>query len=46
MKFENDSVRGTLSVVPGSGTGDLRGLRGEGDLVWSHGSITLEYDVE
>jgi Protein of unknown function (DUF3224) len=47
--FEDNTARGTLSVVPGSGTGDLRGLRGEDGLVWphgQHGSITLEYDFE
>ncbi|HET8521807.1 MAG TPA: DUF3224 domain-containing protein [Thermomicrobiales bacterium] len=27
-------VRATWFVVPGSGTGDLRGLRGEGGYVW------------
>jgi hypothetical protein len=36
-------------VVPGSGTGDLRGLRGEGGYVAPHGQptpFTLDYDFE
>ncbi len=48
-RFEGDTARSTLSVVPGSGTGDLRGLRGAGSFAWSHGqpgSITLDYDFE
>ncbi|HZC06325.1 MAG TPA: DUF3224 domain-containing protein, partial [Ktedonobacterales bacterium] len=31
----NGGVRATLSVMAGSGTGDLKGLRGEGTLVWN-----------
>src|SRR5919201_1141100 len=47
--FEGGAVRATWEVVPGSGTGDLRGLRGEGDLPSQHGQhspIRLDYDVE
>ena len=47
--FEGGTARAALSVVPGSGTGGLRGLRGEGEFVWPHGqpgSFTLDYDVE
>lgn len=36
-------------VVPGSGTGELRGLRGEGGFVAQHGpsaSYTLDFDFE
>ncbi len=47
--FEGGTARATVSVVPGSGTGDLRGLRGQGDFVWPHGqpgTFTLDYDVE
>lgn len=37
-------------VVPGSGTADLRGLRGEGGFVAEHGNpnvpIILDYDFE
>jgi hypothetical protein len=39
----------TWSVVPGSGTGDLRGLRGEARIInESNGghSFTLDYDLE
>ncbi len=47
--FEGGTVKATWFVVNGSGTGDLRGLRGEGELVWQdgqHSSVTLDYDLE
>jgi hypothetical protein len=47
--FEDGTARAALSVVSGSGTGDLRGLRGEGEFVWPHGqagTFTLDYDLE
>jgi hypothetical protein len=35
--------------VPGSGTGDLRGLQGKGGFVWREGEaqtrFTLDYDL-
>lgn len=46
---ERGTAEATVSVVPGSGTGELRGLRGEGRFVAPHGSkgsITLDYDFE
>jgi hypothetical protein len=48
--FDGGSAKGTLLVVPGSGTGDLRGLRGEGSFEAGLGSdgrrsFTLDYDV-
>jgi hypothetical protein len=46
---EDGSVNATWSVVKGSGTGDLRGLRGEGELIWRDSqtsSATLDYDFE
>lgn len=33
---EGEVVKSTWSVVPGSGTGDLRGLRGEGSSTLKH----------
>ncbi len=41
-------LQATLTVVSGSGTGDLKGLRGEGTLVWSEQqqAVTLNYDFE
>lgn len=45
--FENGAVKATWFVVSGSGTGELRGLRGTGELVWQdsqHSSVTLDYD--
>ncbi|MDN5697917.1 MAG: DUF3224 domain-containing protein [Rubrobacter sp.] len=47
--FENGEAKESWSVVPGSGTEDLRGLRGEGSLVRlddTRASITLDYDLE
>lgn len=47
--FANGSVQGAWFVVPGSATGDLTGLRGEGGYV-SEGeqtlSITLDYSFD
>jgi hypothetical protein len=46
--FDGTELRGTLHVVPGSGTGDLAGLRGEGTTHAPHGmtgSFTLDYEV-
>jgi len=42
-------ARGNCFVVPGSGTGDLAGLRGEGGFVAGHqppGTITFDYYFE
>jgi hypothetical protein len=47
--FDGTEARGRLAVVPGSGTGDLRGLRGEGEFSAPRGgeaSITLDYELE
>lgn len=35
--FDDTTVRGTFSVVAGSGTGGLEGLRGSGGFTWTHG---------
>ncbi len=45
---ENGGVRATLSVVADSGTDELKGLRGEGTLVWNQEEqrLTLDYDIE
>jgi hypothetical protein len=48
--FDGESAKGKLLVVPGSGTGDLRGLQGEGSFEAGLGSdgrrsITLDYDL-
>ena len=43
-----DTATGTWFVVPGSGTGELHGLQGDGAFVGKHGepsaSYTLDYD--
>jgi len=47
--FEGGLVQASWFVVPGSGTEDLHGLRGEGGFVAPHGpkaEITLDYDFE
>jgi hypothetical protein len=48
--FGGTSIKAIWQVAPGSGTGDLRGLRGEGGFVAEYGThqipITLDYDFE
>lgn len=46
--FENGQARESYSVIPGSGTGELSGLRGDGSSAVGHGTehpFTLEYDL-
>jgi hypothetical protein len=46
--FEAGEARETYVVVPGSGTGDLMGLVGEGSSAVGHGMehpFTLDYDL-
>jgi Protein of unknown function (DUF3224) len=47
--FDGKEARGSLSVVPGSGTGDLRGVSGGGEFSAPHGpeaSYSLDLDFE
>jgi hypothetical protein len=47
--FEGGTATISWSVVPGSGTGELRGLRGEGEFSSGHAEsypMTLDYDFE
>jgi Protein of unknown function (DUF3224) len=47
--FDGTEARASISVVPDSGTGDLSGLRGTGELSAPQGgeySLTLEYEFE
>jgi len=47
--IENGKITGTWFVVPGSGTGELRGLRGEGGFEGQFGKGsrgTLDYWFE
>jgi hypothetical protein len=44
--FEGDTVRATWSVVPGSGTGELRDLGGEGGFVARHGQEQTPYTLD
>ena len=46
--FENGVAKESYSVIPGSGTGELRGLRGEGTSAVGHGAehpLTLNYEL-
>ena len=46
--FESGQAKESYSVVPGSATGELRGLRGEGSSAVGHGTehpFTLDYDL-
>ena len=47
--FDGTEAKGEWSVVRGSGTGDLRGLRGTGEFSAPHGpeaSLTLDYEFD
>jgi hypothetical protein len=47
--FENGQAKESYSVVPDSGTGELKGLRGEGSSSVGHGMehpFALDYDLE
>lgn len=47
--YDGSEAKATLSVVTGSGTGELEGLRGEGSFAAPHGprgKIELEYRFE
>ena len=47
--MERGEGKSSLDVVPGSGTGELRGLRGEASISVEPGgghSFTLDYDFE
>lgn len=47
--FEAGTAKATWVVVPGSGTGELRGLRGDGGFASAHAerySMTLDYDFD
>jgi hypothetical protein len=46
--FENGEAKEFYVVIPGSGTGQLRGLRGEGTSAVGHGTehpVTLTYEL-
>lgn len=47
--FENGVAQESYVVIPGSGTGELRGLRGEGTSAVGHGTehpLTLNYEMD
>ena len=47
--YENGVATETYAVIPGSATGELRGLRGGGTSAVGHGTehpLTLEYELD
>jgi hypothetical protein len=47
--FEGGEAKESYTVVPGSGTGELQGLRGDGSSAVGHGMehpFTLTYDLD
>ena len=44
--FEGGLAQATWSVVPGSGMGELRGLRGEGGFPAQHGTSSVPYTLD
>lgn len=44
--FAGGLAQATWSVVPGSGTGELRGLRGEGGFPAQHGTSSVPYTLD
>ena len=46
--FEGGQAKESYSVIPGSATGQLRGLRGDGNSALGHGTehpFTLDYEL-
>ena len=46
--FDGREAKGELTVVPGSGTGDLDGIRGRGEFsapIGSEAHVSLDYDL-
>ena len=46
--FEDGKAKESYTVIPGSGTGELRGLSGDGETAVGHGMehpFTLEYEI-
>ena len=43
--FADGSVRSSLAIVPGSGTGALAGISGEGEYVATHGQKKSPYTL-
>jgi hypothetical protein len=47
--YDGNEAKTDVLVIPGSGTDDLMGLRGEGTFVAPHGptgTLTLDYDID
>ena len=47
--FENGAATSTMTIIPGSGTGELAGITGQGETVAVHADtqpFTLDYDFD
>ncbi|QES46878.1 DUF3224 domain-containing protein [Streptomyces venezuelae] len=44
--FDAEGTRCTFEVVPGSGTGELAGLRGSGGFTYRHGEVSVAYTFD
>ncbi|MER5931884.1 DUF3224 domain-containing protein [Streptomyces sp. NPDC002054] len=44
--FDAEGTRCTFEVVPGSGTGELTGLRGSGGFTYRHGEVSVAYTFD
>ncbi len=44
--FEGANVQGKVLVLPGSGTGELSGLRGEGSFTARHGEAAVPFVLD
>ncbi len=47
--FENGAATSTMTIIPGSGTGELAGIKGQGETVAVHADtqpFTLDYDFD
>jgi hypothetical protein len=48
-RWEVDTARESWAILPGTGTGELAGIKGEGGFAMKHGASgkwTLDYDFE
>ena len=43
--FENDTAKGRWTIVPGTSTGDLQGISGEGSFDTTHDTATYTLEV-
>jgi hypothetical protein len=47
--YETGIAQASLTIIPGSGTGDLVGIRGQGEYIapkGQHSTVTLDYEFD